>query len=293
MIIGTTFSHRHSQHLRLPESEFQQLLDFGFDTVRLACYWDEIEPVKGEYSFAKIRKLLDQCEDTKQRVVLSVGMKAPRWPEYYFPAWLPEKTPVGAAPFVYHFLERVIKTLREYTCISQWQIENEPLDPSGPGNLFIPEEILRKEIEIARAFDNRPVLVNLWGNEVKKRKFLPFTTSVADIIGLDLYYKVPVIAQFYRGPNESDTTLRNIIGTSEKPVWITELQAEPWEHNFIVPSSGKTPSMNEDLLRANFERAESLEPEAILLWGVEYWLNRKIAGDPSLWNTAKQLVHSA
>lgn len=61
-------------------------------------------------------------------------MKAPRWPEYYFPSWVMDKTPEGAREYVLQFIKTVIEKFKKYLCISAWQVENEPLDPSGAAN---------------------------------------------------------------------------------------------------------------------------------------------------------------
>jgi len=291
MLIGTTYSHRHSQYLRLdPHKSFAELLDFGFDIIRLACYWEEIEKEQGKYDFSAIQHLLDRCEKIGQHVLLTVGMKAPRWPEYYFPPWLPEKTPESAAPFAFAFVERAIETLQEYSCITHWQIENEPLDPSGPRDLVVPRTFLDQEIHIVRKKDRRPIVVNLWGNELLKRQLLPIAAKLADVIGLDLYYKVPLFGSFYRGPNESDEELAKSMKQAKRSFWITELQAEPWEHAIFAQRQGNTPSMNEQLLIKNFKRALALKPAASFFWGFEYWLMRRDKGDPSLWNAAKSIV---
>lgn len=293
MIFGTTYSHRHSQYLRLnPQVTFAELLDFHFTVIRLACYWDEIETSEGRYDFSAIRGLLDECEKVGQRVLLTVGMKAPRWPEYYFPHWLPDKTPEGAENFVYSFIEQTITTLKEYSCITHWQVENEPLDQSGPKQFMIPISILQREVRIVKTKDKRPILINVWGNELGKRNLLPKVASLSDIIGLDLYYKVPLFARIYRGPHDSDKKLTGLTKTVGKPVWVTELQAEPWEHNTVVARTDKTPSMNERLLKKNYERAKELQPEGIFFWGFEYWLMRKNMGDASLWTAAREIMKS-
>ncbi len=290
MIIGTTFSHRQSRYLKLKNSVFQDLLDLGFGSIRLGCYWDEIEKKKGKYDFSEIVSLLDQCEERGQNVIVTLGMKAPRWPEFYFPSWLSDKTPSAAHPYVIPLMYKSLEVLKKYSCITHWQVENEPLDPSGPQGMSVPFEMLSEEVAIVREKDTRPIVVNLWGNELKKRKHLLTVKNIADVIGLDIYYKVPVFGPIYRGPLDSDATIKRMSTQAGKPVFITELQAEPWERTVLKVKSGKTPSMNEEILRDNVRRARSMKPDAIYLWGSEYWFWRSQTGDASLLHTVQELI---
>ena len=102
---------------------------------------------------------------------------------------------------------------------------------------------------------------------------------MADIIGLDLYYKQFVTQIFgkniYKGPSQSDSALRKLINSSTKPVWITELQAEPWEKDERGYLSKSPGSISPKQLQQNIERAKKLPVQEILLWGFEYWLWRK------------------
>lgn len=292
MIIGTTFSHRHLRHLRLDIDEsLINLLSLKFDLVRLGIYWDESEPDPGKFDFSHIKKLLDFCEENNQDVILTVGMKAPRWPEFYLPNWLRHKKPNEIEPEVLKFMETSIKELGSYKCIKYWQVENEPLDPSGPEKLTVLYDLLKKEVELVRSLDRRQITVNLWGNELTKRNLYKEILEITDNVGIDIYYKTPSIIG-YAGPKDSDEKIRNIFESFETSLWITELQAEPWERGELVAFSNNPPSMNVQLLSNNFARAKKMNPETILLWGFEYWLYRKFKNDARLWETVKTLVNN-
>ena len=87
--LGLTYSAREARYRNLPWQEtFDAALDAAPSLVRLGAYWNEIEPAPGDYDFSNLDWLLDQAEARQQRVLLTVGMKAPRWPEYYLPRWL-------------------------------------------------------------------------------------------------------------------------------------------------------------------------------------------------------------
>ena len=284
MIIGATYSHIQTGYLGLDHKEiFPHLLDFGFDIIRIAAYWNEIEKSKGDFNYSMIKSMLMEFEKQNQNIVVTVGIKAPRWPEFYIPGWLENKTLEEIEPYVLMFIEKTVNELRDFRCIKYWQIENEPFDPSGPKNMTIPLGLLEKEVKLVHKLDNtRPNIITLWANELTKRNLLPLASPLSEVIGFDLYYKVPVNRFFYHGPKDSNNTLKNIISGSLKPVWITELQAEPWEKDKIIATDMHPKSISPQLLKRNFETALSLNPKAVFFWGFEYWYWKKKNGDDSM-----------
>lgn len=293
MKIGTTFSHPHLKYLKFdPMEAFSELVKLDLGIVRLGLYWNEIEKEEKKIDFTNITNLLDACENANLDVVLTVGMKAPRWPEFYFPTWVKNKKPVDCESYVLNFVETSIVNLKKYKCIKYWQIENEPLDPSGPKKMKIPYSLLIKEIELVRSLDTRKVVTNVWANKLSKRGYYKDLAAVADVVGLDIYYRVPSLLKGYHGPSDRDIKIKTILSGLKSQIWISELQAEPWEKDELVSSSQKPPSMNEKLLFDNYERVLKFSPKVILLWGFEYWLLRKSKGDFSLWNAVKKLIEA-
>lgn len=289
MILGTTFSHRHLKYLRLDLDEsLNDLLSLNLDLIRLGVYWDDVETEASKYNFTEIKKLLNFFTKNNQNVLLTVGMKAPRWPEFYIPKWIKNKNPKHLESQVLKLIEASVAELKGYECIKYWQIENEPLDPSGSSRQTVPYDTLKREKELLRGLDERPVVINLWGNQLSKRKVYLEVKEIADIIGIDLYYKTPWI-RGYRGPRDTDEKIKRILGGLDKPFWITELQAEPWERNESAARLDNPPSLIPKLLRDNFNRAKKINPSAIFLWGSEYWMYKKKNGDLRLWDTAKEI----
>jgi hypothetical protein len=266
------------------KESFKKLLDCRFDIIRLCVYWDEVQSGRNTLDLSLIKQELDACEGAGQEVVVAIGMKAPRWPEYYIPDWA-GKTPMDAEKFILPFVERTIKELQQHQCIRYWQIENEPLDPSGPDNYTIGHEILKREVDTVKKLDTRLCLVTLWGNELKSRGFMSMIDNMADIVGVDLYYKCPK-KDGYSSPEDIAADLRHL----GKPLWITELQAEPWENDEAVKMSLQTPSITAELLQENYEKVLEFQPEAVLFWGFEYWLWREKMGDDSLWNKVREIL---
>lgn len=292
--IGITLSSPHLRSLGIaPSIALETAFGYHFSHIRLGAYWNEIERARDTYDFEEFNTILTKCETAKQDVIVTVGVKAPRWPEYYFPAHLKVKNPYdsGTQSEILQFIKRTIDELKRYSCITHWQIENEPLDPSGPMDMTIPEVFLEKEIRTIKDADTRPIIVTLWGNDLQKRKLLPVVDSLGDIIGIDLYYRQYQGERFgrsvYRGPDHSDAWLSRLIASTKKPVWITELQAEPWEKDNETYLAEFPKSMSTHILDEHIKRASTLPVKEILLWGFEYWVYRAKKGDKSFLDLIK------
>ncbi|MBT4124168.1 MAG: hypothetical protein HN981_05160 [Candidatus Pacebacteria bacterium] len=282
LLIGITFSHPHLEHLGLDKQKsLKKALAMNFSHIRLGAYWSEIEKIKNKHDFSDLLEILEQCEKEKQPIVMTVGVKAPRWPEFYWPEYIKEKNTENknTQKNIIYFIKKTVKTLQKFSCITHWQIENEPLDPSGPSNKSISLDFLKQEISLVKKLDNRPVIINLWGNNFISRKFFQPTEKIADIIGLDFYPKQFVknilrknIYINYHGPHQSKSAIKKLLNKSSKPVWITELQAEPWEKNEQGYLSKNPKSISPQQLEKNIQQASKLPIQEILLWGFEYWL---------------------
>ena len=148
MIFGTTFSHRQLQHLSCSVSDaLDKAIELNFDYLRICIYWDEIEKVEGEYDWSQLEKILAVCEKRQQSVVLTLGVKAPRYPEFHFPNWIENKNlnNIKTQKKILNFVEKSVARFKNLACIKYYQIENEALDPSGPDDLTIPLSLLKKE----------------------------------------------------------------------------------------------------------------------------------------------------
>jgi len=281
--LGITFSHRHLEYLGLNVLDaLNQALTLDFSHLRLGCYWSETEPEKNKYNFAKIDQLLKKCEKANQPVILTVGVKAPRWPEFYWPDYLKNKDTnnLETQARIISFIKKTINQLDHYQCITHWQIENEPLDPSGPDNLTISTEFLNQEIETAKALTTKQIIINFWGNDLLNRKLFEKISNQKNItIGLDLYPKQFVKKIFkqnlykgYLGLHQPKNKFIKTLNKINQPIIITELQAEPWEANEQGYLAQNPQSISPTQLEKNLRDAQELPVKEIILWGFEYWL---------------------
>ncbi len=216
---------------------------------------------------------------------MTIGMKAPRWPEFYIPRWL-NKKPDDASiePTLFAFISKTVTHFKKQKHIRYWQVENEPLDPSGPHRWVISFDRLAKEVDLVRHVDaSRNIVINLWGNELTKRNLYPQAVRLADVIGIDLYPRVPG-PMGYRGPLDSDDQLRHVIEYIKavgKQWWISELQTEPWGlHKSCLPQH----------IIENTQWALQFAPDALWYWGYEYWYERHKKGDDAYWKIMQKAV---
>lgn len=283
---GVTWSHRQAHHLGLDsENSLRTVLQWPIHWIRLGVYWDESEPSAGEYNFSVVEQQLALCQKHAPhiQVLLTIGAKAPRWPEFYFPSHvIPDIHNHDTQKKLQEFVRHAVKHFRGHK-IHAWQVENEPLDPSGPENFKFSEPLLRAEVELIRSLDARPIVLTAWGNDLTRRKTLPVLQDLGDIVGLDLYYRQHLwsVASkgFYRGPWGSDTTLQHVVESSPRPIWITELQAEPWEKDEAGYRAEHPESISPERLHTFWERARALPVQCIFFWGAEYWIWRSQQGD--------------
>ncbi len=311
MLYGISFSHTHIRSFGIdPLDALNASLEFPFSWIRLGCYWNEIEQSPGAYDFSCLDPLVSWCQKNKKNVVLTVGMKAPRWPEYYIPKWADTTTIPNNAildPSDYRtlhasairFVSACVSHFKKAKIIRVWQVENEPYDPSGPHSWALSSDWMQTEVEMVRSLDpKRKVLVSFWANETTKRGVYKEAIRQGDCIGLDIYPRVPTsfpknIITPYSGPLDSWKKHQAIckqIQSLKKEVWITEIQAEPWEPGVLVADTGPTPSFPPERFQNHLTLASSLNPSVILFWGYEYWYTQKLCGNLSYWNTARSAL---
>lgn len=324
--VGFTFSQRQTAYLGLPWREtFDAALELSPRLIRLGAYWDEIERVPGRYDFSTLDWLIASASERGLPVVLTVGMKAPRWPEYYLPPWLARDVRVGdggrvsdderVRVYTLAFIRRVVERYRDRSVIAYWQVENEPLDPAGDRRWRIGADFLREEVALVRALDyvRRPIIVNLfvqpyplsllppWRDAARERAEV--ILDIADILGLDIYPSiglrvagVDLYVNWSRwGWEQPAADLKAFAVARGKDAWVIEAQAEPWEPAHVVyTKAAESRSVQVPLAVSTFERLQGAGFANILLWGVEHWYMRLLRyEDRSWWDALGAIVRGA
>lgn len=312
--LGVNFSHRHAGWLgQDPDALLRALLqELGIRRFRISVYWDEVAPAPGQLDFAPVRRWLDPIQQHGATALVTVGLKAQRWPEFYPPDWLIADNPLPhGAHLEQHprvithlllMLERITAFLADYDAVDAWQVENEPWLPSMRGTVgwqFSPD-LLAREIAVVRDSDprRRPIVVNHSSqNCFDRRALLAF--PLADVIAENVYTRKPNRWSWPRyfnvyalGPYAP--RLRHyarLLRRMNKAFWITELQAEPWETcNVKELRPDQIGSISPARLRANLRLVRDAGASRVYLWGAEWWrYTADQHGDHRYWDLARRL----
>lgn len=293
---GVNFSQKQAESLDLDWKETYLALinDLGAKKIKIASYWDLLEPEKNEYNFEDLDWELKEAEKNNVEILLVMGMKTPRWPECHIPPWAKNLSKEVQQERILKLLEKVVLRYENSPVISAWQVENEPFFPFGECP-WQDEVFLKREIELVKSLDSkkRPVVVTESGE-------FPFWFKVAefgDVVGVTMYRKVwfhqfkfyfpyPFPPVFYSRKAQIIKTLfrKEVIGV--------ELQAEPWGPQLLCDSPLFEQEKSLDLvqMKKNIEFAGKSGLREHYLWGSEWWYwMKKEQGRPEFWQEARKL----
>lgn len=292
MIYGVSYADRMAKSLGLnPDDVYFGLLDeLQIKKIRLAAYWDEIEPVEGEYNFERLDFLLDEAHKRDAKVVLAVGQKLPRWPECFYPEWVKNDN-VDREVALLTMLQTVVTRYDKHPAVELWQLENEPF-VGWFGECPKPNSsLLRQEEALIKSLSKKPIVITDSGELSSWRKAARFS----DVFGTTMYrvtwneywgYGVyPLPPAFYR-------LKARLWGLQPSAVVISELQAEPWPPGTHLPQTPieeqlKSMSLNRFTEQINF--ATDTGFREAWLWGVEWWYWMKQNGHPEFWEAARNI----
>lgn len=322
---GTTFSPRQCEYLGLDWKEtYQAILDLPFDIIRLGAYWDDIEKEEGHFDFTDLDWQIAQAKERNLPVILTVGMKAPRWPEYHIPKWLMKKIKLSYGAEVSDntllqertllFIEQVVSRYRDEKIVRYWQVENEALNRFGGKRWRIDKEFLKKEAALVEKLDpqNREIILTAATYPNRFLRFLsrtftkgdPLADSLegGDILGVNVY---PIIGQttgcggFYLQSPQKDRLsyfedLIRMGKEKQKSIWVMELQAEPWEPGFLAHrEKEKPPSGWPEGTKLTLKELQSQGYRTFLFWGAEYWYHQKKEfGNSEWWETIEDILQA-
>lgn len=280
------------------------LRETGARTVRLSLYWDEVESRRAVFDFQVPDALVAVAARNGATVMLSVGMKAQRHPEYYIPDWaseglsLPDRSVVSDDPVLRsRALAFVAEAVRHYAnepAIDSWGAENEARIASHRSDHYsLSREYAALVVETIRSNDprGRPVSINHAQHFVMDQRWREALAD-SDVLGQSMYparnvnaFGVPLVVNIMEiGPLMPNYAFQaRTARDSGKQFWVTELQAEPWtdaDSRLITPAN---PSANLDPsgVRQNIQYARKSGAERIYLWGAEFWVYQASLGDQS------------
>ena len=304
---GITFSKGYASDF---EPDWQKMFlsildDLKVKNFRLVAYWSEIEKVQGKYDFQDLDWQINEVSKRGGEIILTVGRRLPRWPECFEPDWV--KSAQGGSSLdeakkqelIISYIRETINRYKENKNIKIWQIENEPFLRTFGICPKLDKKFLDKEIALVRYLDSpstgsgqaRPVMITESGE---------FSTWIGgakrgDIIGSSVYrtvygklgyvtYPIPPVF-YYRKANLIKLLF------PQKRIISTEVQAEPWGTKPVkqMTKEESDVSLSIEKFNKNIEYAKKTGFDEMYLWGVEWWYWRKMNGDDSYWNRAKEL----
>jgi hypothetical protein len=296
LTLGVSFSPLRAASAGLDwRQALRDLLRLDLDPIRLSANWEQID----RDGYGDLDWQVAEVSRAGRSTVLTVGMKAIGWPEFYIPARFTPPVPRGGevgqanpelAFAVIDFVTATLERYRGQPRVLAWQVENEPLNHSGPNRWWIGPELLRREIAAVRHADpDRPLLLtafahfnwllDLFSNPSRQGigrllDLLPERSA----LGLDAYLRIGQRLLWWdwvwkadrRWASEAGRWLRRA-ERSGREGWIAEAQAEPWGPRSFRPADIRT--VVEGVRKAGYE--------TVLLWGAEHWLASAAAGDRS------------
>jgi hypothetical protein len=297
---GVTFSKKYSEQLGQEwKSAFLKTVDeLKVKNMRLVVYWDDVERVKDKYDYSDIKWQLTEAEKRDIKVILSMGLKVPRYPECFSPDWwkkITNKTQKDNE--LYEYVKQTATELKSFQNIIIWQVENEPFWPFGECEKG-DREVVLNEISVVRSIDPRPILVQDSG----EGGFWAPTYQMGDYLGISMYRKIwydfwglfmgKFIYFQYPLAHWSYKIKANLVGVPVNNIIITELQAEPWgpgiNSSLSKEEKDKTMSRSDFIDTLNYAQKSGFKD--LYLWGVEWWLwEKEVKNTPFYWDTAKAL----
>ncbi len=222
------------------------------------------------------------------------------------------------------FLTHIVERYRPRKSIIAWQLEHEAADPLGVEHSWrLDAGFVEREAQALREIDperplmmngflptSLPVRISQWWNTRDQGDSLALAQRLADMVGIDYYPRHAVARMgshtlYLDGSQSSAQRVRRkeLLAWARavgKPLMISEGQAEPWETVTIPPSpdrQGLYSCLPEQLI-INYntwmgESGPHSSLYAYLFWGAEYWLMRKVRGDPSYLQAFLRILESA
>lgn len=298
--LGTTFIPSYAEYYGLDAKETLNALmsDMGMRHFRLVSYWNEMEPVPGQYDFTELDWQMKMAEEYNAKVSLAIGLRQPRWPECHMPDWAAKEDMAQWAPQLKVFMGKVIERYKNSPALQTWQLENEFfLKAFGECPDFTRERLV-DEFNFTKQQDpNHPVIISRSNNALG----LPVGEPTPDQFGVSVYKRVwdknitkryfeyPFPAWFYGFLAGAGQILTG------KDMIIHELQAEAWlPEGYEMPTAPveeQAKSMNAERLHDRIEYGKGTGMKTIDLWGAEWWYWHKVKlNDPGMWNVVKDEI---
>ena len=295
---GVSFIPDYAQSLGVdPQQTMDALLNIGVKHLRLVSYWSDMEPSPGQYDFSQLDWQFKKAEDAHAQIILTVGLRQPRWPECHAPSWVDINAPDSLwQPQLEAFMTQVINRYKGSPALQSYQVENEYFLKGFGICTNYDRGRLVSEYNLVKQLDpTHPVIIGRSNNAIG----FPTGQPQPDEFGISVYKRVwdagvthryieyPWPGWYYAWLAGAQKILTG------KNMIIDELQAEAWTpHGQSIQQTSlaeQNKSLNAQRLKDRFGYGRATGMPQIYLWGAEYWYYRdQLLQDPSLWNVARQ-----
>jgi len=296
---GATFSVPYAQGLGIDwkDAYKEAIIDLQIKKMRIPVYWDEVENNRDTYNWDDFDYMLNLAKDNNVQVVFAIGKRLPRWPECHVPGWAEKLSSVDEQNAQLSYMETVVRKYGSNASIIAWQVENEAFLGSFGPCPKLDTAFFDKEINLVKTLDpSRPILttdsgeLNWWikassrGDEFGTTYYRYVYSDVLKRYWTNFYF--PSWFYLFKGG------IVRILHPG-KPVYIAELEAEPWTTAGIpnTPIDQQFQTMSLDKFNTITRLAAETGYSPQYLWGVEWWYWMKQHGHPEFWERAKQLIH--
>jgi hypothetical protein len=277
------------------------------DLVRIPVYWSAVAPSPDKLDFSAVDELLATVAASNNRrhahqaqVILVAGVRNLAWPEVHLPAWADtgatlDLTQITTSDAYRTYLTGSFQRYLSSPLLYAWQVENEPLDSTNEslGDVALDGTTVADEVALLKSIDPVHRAIVTTYNSASVSLDMQATSSLSwlynllpgpkpaghpepalllgDILGLDIYVSTPSTPLEEASVTErigwKAATLAYWVDRgfqNGKDVWITEMQGSAWNGD---------PGFSEEDLTESAQQYSGTGVSAVLLWGVEDWLN--------------------
>jgi len=294
-VFGVSFAPIQAEYLGLDwRQAYTVLLDeLGVRNLRIAAYWNRLEPVPGRYDFSELDFQMNEAAKRGAKVVLVVGRRLPRWPECHVPDWAKSYSELAIQTHIFSLVENVVERYKNHPSLKYWQVENEPFLTIFGICPEIKREFVQNEIALVRQLDpSHPLFTTDSGELASWLR----TAHLGDLFGTTMYRSVwhPYLGYVHHTNSIPASYYRLkafLVGKSADKIIISELQAEPWAPTGLAEASVEEQfkSMDSAFFAQNIKFAQKTGFPEIYLWGAEWWYWLKLQGHPEFWEIAQTL----
>jgi len=286
----------------------------GAKHVRISVVWSEVEPQPGVYNFSVIDAELARAQQSGAKVLLGIGIKAQRSPEFYIPDWVSAKVTlvpgevISSNPYLASQALAMVAAVTAHVAaspaIEAWAADNEPYVPSArTEDWTLSRPFVRAEEAAIKSNDpaHRIVSINHAQHFVFDRHWEDALAD-SDALGVSIYpfrnyeilghnFVVPILEIGPLAPNYAAQA--RAAHAAGKPFWITEMQAEPWTDTDLrlISPQHPSPNLTPQKFQQSIDYARRTGADRVYLWGAEWWLyERDHFGDSRWWDMARAVL---